>query len=245
MPYRMRTLLFGFATEFSAGDIALQRTQPSTLASISSVAGAADAPEEFAALADYAVDDFMSEAASDVEVFATTEGHSDVCAEEIQFLTRDPQAHDRVVLRLVGPRPACRTWRDEWPGAFQELHIHRRGHAASRAAYVGTGPYSIDAWLLPNFHRLLAQLAQSGCGYAESRRAAAPSDAPVPAWCRRLQRARMADEDPPGHRCRPCRGSGRLSRSRRSRRSCRSRHSRFRSRVHCRFRSRVHCRQRC
>jgi len=36
----------------------------------------ADAPEEFAALADYAVDDFMSEAASDVEVFATTEGGS-------------------------------------------------------------------------------------------------------------------------------------------------------------------------
>jgi hypothetical protein len=27
------------------------------------------------------VDDFMSEAASDVEVFATTEGHGDVCAE--------------------------------------------------------------------------------------------------------------------------------------------------------------------
>ncbi len=32
-------------------------------------------PEEFAALADYAVDDFMSEAASEVEVFSTTEGH--------------------------------------------------------------------------------------------------------------------------------------------------------------------------
>jgi hypothetical protein len=28
-------------------------------------------PEEFAALADYAVDDFMSEAASEVEVFST------------------------------------------------------------------------------------------------------------------------------------------------------------------------------
>ena len=66
---------------------------------MSSVAAAADAatlpsPEEFAALADYAVDDFMSEAASDVEVFAsnvevfaTTEGqHGDVCAEEIRFL---------------------------------------------------------------------------------------------------------------------------------------------------------------
>ena len=38
---------------------------------MSSVAGAADALEEFAALADYAVNDFMSEAASDVEVFAT------------------------------------------------------------------------------------------------------------------------------------------------------------------------------
>jgi hypothetical protein len=56
------------------------------------VAAAADAPEEFAALADDAVDDFMSEAASDVEVFATTEGHRDVCAEEIRFLTRDAQA---------------------------------------------------------------------------------------------------------------------------------------------------------
>jgi hypothetical protein len=33
-------------------------------------------PEEFAALADYAVDDFMSEAASEVEVFSTTEGIS-------------------------------------------------------------------------------------------------------------------------------------------------------------------------
>jgi len=65
-------------------------------------------------------------------------------------------------LRVVGPRPAFRTWRDEWPGAFQELHIHRRGHAASRAAYVGTGPYSIEAWLLPNFDRLLVQLARSG-----------------------------------------------------------------------------------
>jgi hypothetical protein len=66
------------------------------------------------------------------------------------------------LLRVVGPRPACRTWRDEWPGAFQELHIHRRGHAASLAAYVGTGRYSIDAWLLPNFDRLLVQLAQGG-----------------------------------------------------------------------------------
>jgi hypothetical protein len=45
----------------------------------------------------------MSEAASDVEVFATTEGHGDVCArrEEIQFLTRDPQAHDSVVSRVA------------------------------------------------------------------------------------------------------------------------------------------------
>ncbi|KOO21864.1 hypothetical protein Ctob_002094, partial [Chrysochromulina tobinii] len=48
-----------------------------TLGSMSSAAAAADAPEEFAALAEYAVDDFMSEAASDVEVFATTEGHGD------------------------------------------------------------------------------------------------------------------------------------------------------------------------
>ena len=46
---------------------ALRRTQPiHTLASMSSVAAAADAPEEFTALADDAVDDFMSEAASDV-----------------------------------------------------------------------------------------------------------------------------------------------------------------------------------
>ena len=41
---------------------------------------ATDAPEEFAALADDAVDDFMSEAASDVEIFATTEGHAATCA---------------------------------------------------------------------------------------------------------------------------------------------------------------------
>ena len=68
---------------------------------MSSVAGAADVPEEFAALADYAVDDFMSEAASDVEVFATTEGHGDVSAEEIRFLTRDPHAHDRVISRVA------------------------------------------------------------------------------------------------------------------------------------------------
>jgi hypothetical protein len=72
-----------------------------TLASMSSVAGAANVPEEFAALADYAVDDFMSEAASDVEVFATTEGHGDVSAEEIRFLTRDPHAHDRVISRVA------------------------------------------------------------------------------------------------------------------------------------------------
>ena len=62
-----------------------------TLGSMSSAAAAADAPEEFGALAEYAVDDFMSEAASDVEVFATTEGHGDVSAEEIRFLAR-PQA---------------------------------------------------------------------------------------------------------------------------------------------------------
>jgi hypothetical protein len=76
---------------------------------MSSAAAAADAPEEFAALAEYAVDDFMSEAASDVEVFATTEGHGDVSAEEIRFLARDPQAHDRVMSRVARlPRRALR-----------------------------------------------------------------------------------------------------------------------------------------
>jgi hypothetical protein len=78
---------------------------PSTLASIElrcrGGRRSGNAPEEFAAIADYAVDDFMSEAASDVEVFTTTEGHGDVCAEEIRFLTRDPQAHDRVVSRVA------------------------------------------------------------------------------------------------------------------------------------------------
>ena len=275
MPYRMNSHFL-----FSRRSRILEPSRPysiHTLGSMSSAAAAADAPEEFGALAEYAVDDFMSEAASDVEVFATTEGHGDVSAEEIRFLARDPQAHDRVMsrvarlprralrrlvraagfdepvwqtrirrataaslaeevgewyrsgaapkriveaalaahaaqelalkalwaavlesedllphvlgaldvhrlavpltcrlwrtiwarlpvtlLRVVGPRPACRTWRDEWPGAFQELHIHRRGHAASRAAYVGTGPYSIDAWLLPTFQQLLVQLAQGG-----------------------------------------------------------------------------------
>jgi hypothetical protein len=76
---------------------------------MSSAAAAADAPEEFAALAEYAVDDFMSEAASDVEVFATTEGHGDVSAEEIRFLARDPHAHDRVISRVARlPRRALR-----------------------------------------------------------------------------------------------------------------------------------------
>jgi len=80
-----------------------------TLGSMSSAAAAADAPEEFAALAEYAVDDFMSEAASDVEVFATTEGHGDVSAEEIRFLARDPHAHDRVISRVARlPRRALR-----------------------------------------------------------------------------------------------------------------------------------------
>ena len=50
----------------------------------------------------------MSEAASDVEVFATTEGHRDVCAEEIRFLTRDPQAHDRVRSRVARMPPLHR-----------------------------------------------------------------------------------------------------------------------------------------
>ena len=99
--YRMKTLLLRSRILWRH-PIALRRTQPiHTLASMSSVAAAADAPEEFAALADDAVDDFMSEAASDVEVFATTEGHRDVCAEEIRFLTRDAQAHDRVVSRVA------------------------------------------------------------------------------------------------------------------------------------------------
>ena len=41
-------------------------------------------------------------------------------------------------LQLVPPDPSLSTASstasvaDEWPGAFQELHIHRRGHAASR-----------------------------------------------------------------------------------------------------------------
>ena len=64
---------------------------------MSSAAAAADAPEEFAALADYTIDDFMSEAASDVEIFATTEGYGDVSAEEIRFLARDsPYAKDKI-----------------------------------------------------------------------------------------------------------------------------------------------------
>ena len=76
---------------------------------MSSAAAAADAPEEFAALADYTIDDFMSEAASDVEIFATTEGHGDVRAEEIRFLARDPHAHDRVMSRVARlPRRALR-----------------------------------------------------------------------------------------------------------------------------------------
>ena len=95
MPYRMKTLPLLFRSRILwRHPIALRKNaaHPHTLASMSSVAAAADAPEEFTALADDAVDDFMSEAASDVEVFATTEGHRDVCAEEI--LTRDVQAHD-------------------------------------------------------------------------------------------------------------------------------------------------------
>jgi hypothetical protein len=66
---------------------------------MSSAAAAGDAPEEFAALADYTIDDFMSEAASDVEIFATTEGHGDVRAEEIRFLARDPDPP------IATPRP--------------------------------------------------------------------------------------------------------------------------------------------
>ena len=244
---------------------------------MSSVAAApADTPEEFAALADEVVEDFMSDATSN-EVFSTAEGHGEVSAYEIMSFTephvqdhrvtsrvallprrvlqnllcdagfREPVWQTRLrrattaslaeevgewyrsgaepqrivqaalaahaehqvalqavwaavlasedllpyilgalhvhilavpltcrlwrsiwatlpvtLLRLVGPLPACRTWRDEWAGAFQELHIHRRGYAASRAAYLGIGRYSIDTWLLTKFHRLLVQLAQSG-----------------------------------------------------------------------------------
>ena len=108
MPYRMKTLLFcsRSAPKFSSRRIP---TAIHTLGSMSSAAAAADAPEEFAALADYTIDDFMSEAASDVEIFATTEGHGDVRAEEIRFLARDPQAHDRVMSRVARlPRRALR-----------------------------------------------------------------------------------------------------------------------------------------
>ena len=53
--------LFCFALESLPGHLALRRTQTNhTLASMSSVAAAADAPEEFAALADDAVDDLGS-----------------------------------------------------------------------------------------------------------------------------------------------------------------------------------------
>ena len=71
---------------------------------MSSAAAAADAPEEFAALADYSIDDFMSEAASDVEVFATTEGHRDVSAEEIRFLTTDAPGHKSIRNQFTYPR---------------------------------------------------------------------------------------------------------------------------------------------
>jgi hypothetical protein len=110
-----------------------------TLGSMSSAAAAADAPEEFGALAEYAVDDFMSEAASDVEVFATTEGHGDVSAEEIRFLARDPQAHDRVMSRVARlPRRALR--RLVRAAGFDEPVWQtriRRATAASLAEEVG------------------------------------------------------------------------------------------------------------
>jgi hypothetical protein len=88
----MKTLLFCFAAHPNSHTYLWRHRAPThaaihTLASMSSAAAADDAPEEFAALADYAVDDIMSEAASDVKVFATTEGHSDVSAEEIHRRT--------------------------------------------------------------------------------------------------------------------------------------------------------------
>jgi hypothetical protein len=59
IPYRNSTPV-SFRSRISLTQRA-RITQPSTCASMSSVAAAADAPEEtqFAALADYAVDEFM------------------------------------------------------------------------------------------------------------------------------------------------------------------------------------------
>ena len=84
----------------------MNAAHPHTLALMSSVAAAADAPEEFAALADDAIDDFMSEAASDVEVFATTEGHRDVGAVQHVAAVQVQRPELDVQLRQRGPAAA-------------------------------------------------------------------------------------------------------------------------------------------
>ena len=71
---------------------------------MSSVAAApADTPEEFAALADEVVEDFMSDATSN-EVFSTAEGHGEVSAYEIMFFT-DPHVQDHRVTSRVALLP--------------------------------------------------------------------------------------------------------------------------------------------
>jgi hypothetical protein len=111
---------------------------------MSSAAAAADVPEEFAALAEYSVDDFMSEAASDVEIFATTEGHGDVRAEEIRFLARDPQAHDRVMSRVARlPRRALR--RLLRAAGFDPLALTCDHSAYKRTKYMSSGTFRLSA----------------------------------------------------------------------------------------------------
>jgi hypothetical protein len=108
-----------------------------TLGSMSSAAAAADAPEEFGALAEYAVDDFMSEAASDVEVFATTEGHGDVSAEELfspshKSIRKIPPTREtraKKTQKREGQRLAHVTTRAKrivtWlPPSHSHIHIH-------------------------------------------------------------------------------------------------------------------------
>ena len=63
---------------------------------MSSVAAATDAPEEFAALADEVVEDFMSDATSN-EVFSTAEGHGEV-SYEIMPHVQDHRVTSRVAL---------------------------------------------------------------------------------------------------------------------------------------------------
>ena len=70
---------------------------------MSSVAAAADTPEEFAALADEAVEDFMSDATSN-EVFSTAEGHGEVSAYEITSFT-EPHVQDHRVTSRVALLP--------------------------------------------------------------------------------------------------------------------------------------------